>query len=349
MNNIRRIADQFLIDQVYMDKLPLSLENIFQIAKHNEWDIYYYSQAHTIFQTLKDINIDIEPITHNKNAFTIISNDILPTIFINDNITLNEKIFALCHEIGHIVLQHSCHDGLLGNSDNNVTNTLQEKEADIFAYELIAPIPFLKQLKIKSYKDIKNVTWLDSTMSKNQFLEYLDEKDSSSYLVSNETEVEFCNKFKNSFKKYKHHSKKFHIKKLAIIAISILLCLAFIIGVSIFMINRIHNLDSNNINLPTSEISDEIIITEEITNTTSQEKPIISTTPDSEINEPNSFPQTDYDTNKNKIVYITKSGTKYHNQNCHFVSNKDNLSKITLGKAEQLGYEPCSFCQPKNN
>ena len=48
------------------------------------------------------------------------------------------------------------------------------------------------------------------------------------------------------------------------------------------------------------------------------------------------------ETTSEKMVWIPNSGTKYHSKpSC---SNMKNPSQITLSKAKQLGYEPCSRC-----
>jgi competence protein ComEC len=48
--------------------------------------------------------------------------------------------------------------------------------------------------------------------------------------------------------------------------------------------------------------------------------------------------------NKDTVVYITKSGGKYHTGSCSYLSK----SKIetTLGEAVGKGYGPCSRCKP---
>lgn len=47
--------------------------------------------------------------------------------------------------------------------------------------------------------------------------------------------------------------------------------------------------------------------------------------------------------NNEKIVYITKTGKKFHSQNCHHLK-----SCISINKSEaiQLGYAPCKVCKP---
>jgi hypothetical protein len=45
-----------------------------------------------------------------------------------------------------------------------------------------------------------------------------------------------------------------------------------------------------------------------------------------------------------QTVYITKSGQKYHSANCRHIRNSGN--PISLSKAQDQGYTPCSLCQP---
>jgi len=49
----------------------------------------------------------------------------------------------------------------------------------------------------------------------------------------------------------------------------------------------------------------------------------------------------DYSTEE--YVYITKSGEKYHKENCPHIKGRKTTG-ITLEEAEQLGYEPCKSC-----
>ncbi len=57
------------------------------------------------------------------------------------------------------------------------------------------------------------------------------------------------------------------------------------------------------------------------------------------INLPN--PETIQET---EIVYVTKTGDKYHRSNCRYLSN----SKISIEKDEAIkqGYTACSVCKP---
>jgi len=45
-----------------------------------------------------------------------------------------------------------------------------------------------------------------------------------------------------------------------------------------------------------------------------------------------------------QTVYTAKTGTKYHKESCHYL--KYSKREITLKKALETGYEPCSVCKP---
>ena len=45
-----------------------------------------------------------------------------------------------------------------------------------------------------------------------------------------------------------------------------------------------------------------------------------------------------------QTVYITKTGEKYHTNNCRYL--KYSKKEISLESAKTLGYNPCSVCKP---
>lgn len=44
--------------------------------------------------------------------------------------------------------------------------------------------------------------------------------------------------------------------------------------------------------------------------------------------------------------YITTTGNKYHEKDCIFVKNKDNIRRLTKEEFESGDYEPCKTCLP---
>lgn len=45
-----------------------------------------------------------------------------------------------------------------------------------------------------------------------------------------------------------------------------------------------------------------------------------------------------------QVVYITKTGTKYHEETCRYLSNSK--YPVSLVDAKQRSYEPCKVCKP---
>ena len=45
---------------------------------------------------------------------------------------------------------------------------------------------------------------------------------------------------------------------------------------------------------------------------------------------------------KDKRVYITRSGTKYHIKSCYYI--KYSRYPVSIAEAEQRGYQPCRVC-----
>lgn len=44
------------------------------------------------------------------------------------------------------------------------------------------------------------------------------------------------------------------------------------------------------------------------------------------------------------VVYVTKSGSKFHKRNCRHIKNSDTIIDISIDKAIITGYEPCKDC-----
>ena len=63
-----------------------------------------------------------------------------------------------------------------------------------------------------------------------------------------------------------------------------------------------------------------------------------------EKNKEATTPQSETDNNE-EIVYITKTGSKYHRGDCRYL--KSSKIPISLEEAKADGYEPCKVCNPK--
>lgn len=50
------------------------------------------------------------------------------------------------------------------------------------------------------------------------------------------------------------------------------------------------------------------------------------------------------DVTKDTVVYVTKSGKKFHNANCQYIVDKNNITKLSKTQALEQGYTPCQIC-----
>ncbi len=78
-------------------------------------------------------------------------------VFYDDTCSVGTRLFSLAHEIGHIVLRHIA-TGALGY---DASDTAQEREADAFAYALLAPLDALRAARVRTVKQIQRMTLLD--------------------------------------------------------------------------------------------------------------------------------------------------------------------------------------------
>ena len=144
---IIEIADKFLLTSG-VTSLPLSLEVLEGIAKRYGWIIETYTAAHDYIE-----KHNLENLTKDRSAFTF-TVDNQRVIFYNGEAAHQNKIHAICHEMGHIVLRH----------DLEHVAPIQEWEADVFAEEMISPTcsrartqlqeDLCKQLGIRSQRNI---------------------------------------------------------------------------------------------------------------------------------------------------------------------------------------------------
>lgn len=47
---------------------------------------------------------------------------------------------------------------------------------------------------------------------------------------------------------------------------------------------------------------------------------------------------------KEQVVYVTKTGKKYHKSSCHYL--KSSKIKTSKSKAKESGYTACKVCKP---
>lgn len=109
-----------------MSKTEITLTELKNIAYINGYAVLNYSStiAKLYFAAL-GLSVEAKKTT----GFTIIDPKGEATIFIDDNQSNETQLFALAHEMGHIVLNHR---------EKELTGEQQEAEADTFAKALLS-------------------------------------------------------------------------------------------------------------------------------------------------------------------------------------------------------------------
>lgn len=106
-------------------KGAVTLKSLTKAAHQNDYIVYSYSSSSNIMLLLGIYN----------NAQTAASVSVKATdgntiIFIDDSLSKNKQLFALAHEIGHIVLDHN-------PVDDKALLSKQEREANKFAHYIL--------------------------------------------------------------------------------------------------------------------------------------------------------------------------------------------------------------------
>lgn len=76
-------------------------------------------------------------------------------ILYNDDAPSGRILWTQCHEIGHICLGHlqMIQLGQIANSDGRIGSEF-EQEADYFAWNLLAPMPIMREMKISGVPEV---------------------------------------------------------------------------------------------------------------------------------------------------------------------------------------------------
>lgn len=135
MNTNRSIllkADSLLLNH-YINRLPLTLDELENIARDMGWLLDTYQEAAELIKT-----VSIESFVKEHKALTTIFGG--QTVILYDGqLPYSEKLQYICHEMGHIVLRHTTENSIVGLCADPKRMMMQEEEADAFAAEMMAP------------------------------------------------------------------------------------------------------------------------------------------------------------------------------------------------------------------
>jgi hypothetical protein len=125
------LAEKLLKDAA-ITELPVSLQKIIEYLK-----------------TKYDLDVQKVSLSKAVSGLLVTCRDIdgeYSTIIFNENHPWCRKRFTIAHEIGHLLLGHTC-------NKNDPTTAHNEKEANCFAAELLVPAKVLK----KTFKKITKI------------------------------------------------------------------------------------------------------------------------------------------------------------------------------------------------
>lgn len=110
-----------------------SLDELVFIASENGYDIIDYSKNENLDSiiTLAD-RLSIQSYIETGTAFTYKNNE-TRLIFLCESMTNDEKLYALAHELGHILCNH------FSTNSQSVSSVKEEREANEFAHYLLEP------------------------------------------------------------------------------------------------------------------------------------------------------------------------------------------------------------------
>ena len=148
MENIIRIADDFA--KQYKLALPLRLDTMRHLCDALGYKLLTYAEGAPILEKLS-----FDDYMHCPAFCTRVMD--CNVVFYDDTCSVGTRLFSLAHEIGHIVLRHIA-TGALGY---DASDTAQEREADAFAYALLAPLDALRAARVRTVKQIQRMTLLN--------------------------------------------------------------------------------------------------------------------------------------------------------------------------------------------
>ena len=302
MRNIIRLTNDFIL-RAGVHALPLTIDDLAEICTHLGYSLLPYQRAEEMLRKLEMTQCMELP------ACTICIGNSKVVLF-DSALSTGTRIFAIAHEIGHIVLQHN-YSGVVGftNADSD-----QEREANTFAFQLIAPLCILRALDITDVGDIESRTLLDHDRAKkvHKALHHYREQPREDDMI-------------------KAYGISLPQKKFDFATLLVSLAI-FLVAISIFF--RVLP-DPQPAVTATQDFFAQL--RQEQTQQTDEVLAPISSTESTDA-------VTTETPEQSETVYITHSGQRYHKQNCYHIKNSTTITSIPLSEAIQEGYTACKSC-----
>ncbi len=163
-----RMARQF-IKEHGVNWLPV---DPFRFYEMNGWALFTIDEAEKIYGHPDPFGMKLKRGTSIQiDALTFYNSETGRYVTVYDHETLIERIrWTIAHEIGHIFMGHLTDfefTQLHGRLDSKQYWVL-EREANVFAAELLAPISILKRIRLCSAEDIARLCQISNDAAKNR-------------------------------------------------------------------------------------------------------------------------------------------------------------------------------------
>lgn len=344
MKNIIRLTNDFIIQQS-IQTLPLRLHDLECLCNSVGFELYPYDTAPGVIAKLNLTQ-------YTKYPAFMITTEQYKIIFFDNGADTGTRLFSIAHELGHIVLKHG-YQGVLGNTQ---ADTAQEHEADVFAYQLLAPLCVLKARRITELTEIEEETLLNPDQAR---------------YVKNKLDIYDHQPGEDAILQlYRVHNRqalrsKFRIRKNVFIDVVALCLIAVNVVMIVYAVASHYGYDLFTQPAETtakSQFAENVPTTTDVlaslrarmtdkqsvqTSAPQTEKaPVITDAPDERPDERMKNPTAAIETvlsGQGETVYVTHAGDKYHKAGCRYIKNKD-AAAWTISDAQNSGKTPCSVC-----
>lgn len=173
---IRRTYIQRKVLDLYKNmssiSFPINPDKLLSLLKENCRILSYHQAAALNKCTIRDII----QVCNSFDGATHYSPDRKRYLILYNNFSAEGRIlWTKCHEIGHICLRHFEMADLnrLAYGDYDPAHSDIESEADYFAWNLIAPLPIMREMGVRSAEDVHSIFGLSAQAATLHFDRYL--------------------------------------------------------------------------------------------------------------------------------------------------------------------------------
>ncbi len=310
--NIEMLVYKFMTSKSQrITELPIERETLYEVCAMRGWELNTY---HDGIDLIKEYKLDC--MVDKADGFACRSDFGEIHIFYDSNLSYEDQVRTIAHEIGHIALKHTCYK-VFGQSKSQDVTEKQEAEANEFMLYFLAQPLILRECGVKTADEVEKMTYLNHSDAEAILTKIKSDR------VTVDEEMQLLDQFAGfihnyRWKKITRKSKMFFRKPLPYTATIIALMLG------IFMVVGIYTNRTQDGQAPT---------------TTPYQMPQYTTTP---TLLPEVIPEVE-------TVYIAKTSSDvYHAYvDCSYINGRDGVYSIPYSQvgARRL----CSRCKTRFN